>query len=70
MSDLRDSGSLEQDADVVMMLYRDDYYNPDSDDRGLTEVNVIKNRNGSTGKVNLIFRKEYSQFVNCMRSVT
>lgn len=65
MSDLRSSGAIEQDADIVMMLYRDDYYNPDSEEKGLAELNIIKHRNGSTGTVKLIFRKEYTQFLNC-----
>src|ERR671915_2415002 len=53
LSDLRDSGALEQDADMVMFLYRDEYYNSDSDDKGIAEVIVSKHRNGPTGKVQL-----------------
>ena len=55
LSDLRDSGSIEQDADVVMMLYREEYYNEDcaEEDRGILEINVLKHRNGGVGKVNL-----------------
>ena len=52
LSDLRESGAIEQDADIVMFLYRDDYYNEDSEDKGLAEVIVAKHRAGSTGTVN------------------
>ncbi|KGL44094.1 replicative DNA helicase [Listeria newyorkensis] len=64
LSDLRDSGSIEQDADVVMLLYRDDYYNRDTDAEGLVEVIVAKNRNGAIGTVQLAFVKEHSKFLN------
>src|SRR3546814_16562034 len=56
LSDLRASGSLEQDADVVMFLYRDEVYNPDSPDRGLAEILISNHRHGPTGKVTLAFR--------------
>ena len=49
LSDLRESGAIEQDADLVLMIYRDDYYNPNSEDKGIAEVNVAKNRHGPTG---------------------
>jgi len=64
LSDLRDSGSIEQDADVVMMLYREDYYNEDcpEEDRNALEVNVIKHRNGATGKVSLTFDRSRMKF--------
>jgi replicative DNA helicase len=62
MSDLRDSGSLEQDADVILMLYRDEYYSPNSSWRGLAECIVTKHRNGRTGPVNLVFQGEYCRF--------
>jgi replicative DNA helicase len=64
MSDLRESGSIEQDADVVMMLYRDEYYNPDTPDRGIAEVIICKHRNGPTGSVKLLFEAQFTQFKN------
>jgi replicative DNA helicase len=67
LADLRESGSLEQDADVVMFLYRDDLYNPESADRGVAEVIVAKHRNGPTGKVQLSFLEQYTKFVNMAR---
>jgi replicative DNA helicase len=62
LSDLRESGSIEQDADVVMMLYRDDYYNEDSDRQGICDVFIRKHRNGPTGRVELLFKKEQMRF--------
>jgi replicative DNA helicase len=62
LSDLRESGSIEQDADVVLMLYRDDYYNEDSDKQGVTDVYIRKHRNGPTGRVELMFKKEQMRF--------
>jgi len=64
LSDLRESGSLEQDADMVMFIYRDEYYNPDSEKKGIAEIIVAKQRNGPTGIVELGFLKEYTRFVN------
>jgi replicative DNA helicase len=64
MSDLRESGSIEQDADLIVMLYRDEYYNPDTPDRGITEVIITKHRNGPTGTVNLLFEPQYTRFRN------
>ena len=58
------SGAIEQDADIVMMLYRDDYYNPGTETPGVAEVNIVKNRSGQTGKVDLFFSKEFTQFSN------
>jgi replicative DNA helicase len=67
LSDLRESGSLEQDADVVMFLYRDEYYNPDSPDKGLAEVIVAKHRSGSVGSSKLVFLDQYTKFDNAAR---
>ena len=64
LGDLRESGAIEQDADIVMMLYRDDYYNPGTETPGVAEVNIVKNRSGQTGKVDLFFSKEFTQFSN------
>ncbi|MFP4009851.1 MAG: replicative DNA helicase [Spirulinaceae cyanobacterium] len=67
MSDLRESGSIEQDADLIIMLYRDAYYNPDSPDRDVAEVIITKHRNGPTGIVKLNFKPEYTKFRNMVR---
>jgi replicative DNA helicase len=64
MSDLRDSGSIEQDADVVMFIYREEYYKPDTEKKGITEIIVAKQRNGPTGVVELAFLKEFTRFMN------
>jgi replicative DNA helicase len=64
LSDLRESGAIEQDADVVMFLYRDDYYNHDSPDKNIAEVIVAKQRNGPIGTVNLVWLPDYTKFVN------
>lgn len=62
LSDLRESGSIEQDADVVMMMYREDYYEEDSDRPGLTDVFIRKHRNGPIGRVELMFKKDHLRF--------
>lgn len=62
LSDLRESGSIEQDADLVMFIYREDYYQEDSDKQNIADVLVAKHRHGSTGTVSLYFRKELTQF--------
>jgi replicative DNA helicase len=67
LSDLRDSGAIEQDADMVMFLYRDEYYNPDSDDKGIAEIIVGKHRNGPTGKVQLAWMEQYTKFASLAR---
>ncbi|PNV62348.1 replicative DNA helicase [Clostridium sp. chh4-2] len=64
LSDLRESGSIEQDADVVMFLYRDDYYNKDTENPNVAEVIIAKQRNGPIGTVNLLWRPEYTKFAN------
>lgn len=64
MGDLKDSGTIEQEADQVFMLYRDEVYNEDSKDKGLAEINIEKNRHGSTGRVDLVWRGEYLRFEN------
>ena len=60
--------SIEQDADLVMMLYRDEYYNPDTVDRGISEINIAKHRNGPTGIVKLLFNPELTKFLNLQKS--
>ena len=67
LSDLRESGAIEQDADVVMFLYRDDYYNKDSPDKNIAEVIVAKQRNGPIGTVNLVWLPDFTKFVNMSR---
>lgn len=67
MSDLRESGSIEQDADLILMLYRDEYYNPDTLDKGLAEAIIVKHRNGPTGPVKLLFESRFTQFLNLAR---
>ena len=62
LSDLRESGSIEQDADEVIFIYRDDYYNPDTEEKNVAELIVAKNRHGETGKVELRWMPEYTQF--------
>ena len=69
LADLRESGSLEQDADVVMFLYRDEIYNPDSPDRGTAEVIVSKHRNGPVGRVRLAWLDHYTKFANMAKGV-
>ena len=64
LSDLRESGSLEQDADIVMFLYREDYYNPETENKNITELIVAKHRNGPVGTINLFFHKQFTKFVS------
>ncbi|MCR5502206.1 MAG: replicative DNA helicase [Lachnospiraceae bacterium] len=67
LSDLRESGAIEQDADVVMFIYRDDYYHHDSEKKGIAEINIAKQRNGPIGVVELLWMPEYTKFVNLER---
>ncbi|MDO5717391.1 MAG: replicative DNA helicase [Tissierellia bacterium] len=64
LSDLRESGAIEQDADVVMMLYRDDYYNEDSERPDTADVIIAKHRNGATGTVELLYKKSFTKFID------
>ncbi len=64
LSDLRESGSIEQDADIVMFLYRDDYYNPETEKKNVAEVIIAKNRQGATGTVELAWLGQYTRFAN------
>jgi len=64
LSDLRESGAIEQDADLVLMIYRDDYYNDESEAKGIAEVNLAKHRNGPTDRVKLTFMGTYAKFGN------
>lgn len=68
LSDLRESGSLEQDADIVMFLYREDYYTPETERKNITDIIIAKHRNGPIGDVELLFRKEYTKFENLSKS--
>ena len=67
LSDLRESGAIEQDADVVMFLYRDEFYDPDTEKKGIFEVNIAKQRNGPLGKAELVWMAEYTKFANLKR---
>ena len=62
LSDLRESGSLEQDADIVMFLYREDYYDQETEKKNITEVMISKHRNGPIGSIELFFQKEFTRF--------
>lgn len=67
LSDLRESGAIEQDADVVMFIYRDDYYNKDTQEMGVAEINIAKQRNGPIGMVKLAWLPDYTKFANLER---
>ena len=64
LSDLRESGSIEQDADIVMFLYRDDYYNEESENKNIAEVIIAKNRSGSVGTAEMLWMSSYTKFAN------
>ena len=68
MSDLRDSGAIEQDADVVMFIYRDDYYNKDTDRKNISEIIIAKQRNGPVGTTELAWLPQYTKFANLEKS--
>jgi len=68
LSDLRESGSIEQDADIVMFIYRDEYYNPETPNKGETEVIIAKQRNGPTGRITLLFQPNITKFRNPART--
>ena len=67
MSDIRESGSIEQDADIVAFLYREDYYDKETENQNVIEIIIAKQRNGPVGTVQLAFVKEYNKFVNLER---
>jgi replicative DNA helicase len=67
LSDLRDSGSIEQDSDVVIFIYREDIYDRDSDRKGITDLFIAKHRNGPTGMVSLLFMERSTKFVDLAR---
>jgi replicative DNA helicase len=64
LSDLRESGSIEQDADVVLFIYREDAYNKDTDKRGIADIYIAKHRNGPTGQVSLLFQSNTTKFLD------
>lgn len=64
LADLRESGAIEQDADVVMFIYRDDYYNPDTEKKGIADIIIAKQRKGSVGSVELVWLQDYTKFAN------
>lgn len=70
LADLRESGSIEQDADVVMFIYREDYYNPDTDRKNIAEILIRKHRNGPTGSIELYFMPEQTRFRTMERKIT
>ena len=68
LSDLRESGAIEQDADIVMFLYRDEYYNKESEKKNIGEIIIAKQRNGETGRIDLTWLGEYTRFANLQRT--
>lgn len=69
LADLRDSGAIEQDADLVIFIYRDEVYNPDSSNKGIAEIQISKHRNGPTGKIELAFLEHYTKFANLQKGM-
>ena len=67
LSDIRESGAIEQDADVIMFLYRDDYYNPETEEKNIAEIIIAKQRNGPTGTIKLVWQPKFTRFVNLLR---
>jgi len=70
MSDLRESGAIEQDADVIFALYRDEQYNPDTTEKGVAELLILKQRNGPTGRISLRFAGENTRFDNLAQGMS
>ena len=70
LSDLRESGAIEQDADMVLLLYRDDYYNKESTEKNIAEINIAKQRSGSTGTFKLGWQGRYTKFTNIELNVS
>ena len=68
LSDLRESGSIEQDADIIMFIYRDDFYNPDSEEKNVAECLLSKHRNGSTGTVKMCWLGQFTKFCDMERT--
>jgi replicative DNA helicase len=64
MSDLKDASGIEQDADVIIFVYRDEWYNPDTEQKGIAELGVAKNKSGQTGTVRVLFKGELQRFEN------
>ena len=66
---MRESGAIEQDADLVMFIYRDDYYNQESDKKNVAEIIIAKHRNGSVGTVELVWLGKYTKFANLKKQI-